>query len=640
MEDIPRIRANARSALLGAKYREWAGDSPQAMQAGWEKFSKTRNIIYDMRDFWAAFEHSALVHIVEPTQERREALLRAFERVVELPKWDYLMDGNEDIGLMRAAMAVSRLLFAREALGDDFDSNLNERFMVALAEKGAAPCYRMIQGMNAPETVAGWRYDPEHPTINDFSLANWPYFLGRTNLRGTSTMGLGLAALALEGRDPRCKEWLDTAVDSTYAVFEEFSPRGSYSEGLSYGGYALRLVLQFCEAHNRVAGTIDWTKAVNWAGIVDDVAVMQSGKKDDGTPDVVNFSDASASIFPCVGSWIRERTGNRVAQYAAEQFAAPGYFLDFLWYRSGESSAPPRAELMNYRTDLDWVICRSGWDVEDAVLAFRSGGPANHEHADRNSFLFKRYGERLLNDPFGAAYERRDPKWTLRMTKAHNALLIGGRGHQYHEGEEGVNAGRAEAKIVSYVDDGARVSWTSDATHAYRLANENVSKVLRTVVFAKPNIVVVLDQVELRQEAEPIEIRFFPDNRDGLAAITRSGGDFALERPLATLHGSFAANTPLSVQDSKIDFSEDLIEGVTLTGEENLGDYPFIRARTARVNRHEICTVMFAARSEDENAPEIDIRKEGSLWHFEVKEVKGILNTKGNVPKLDWVDEG
>ncbi|MDQ8183661.1 heparinase II/III family protein [Pelagicoccus sp. SDUM812005] len=638
-EDIPRIRSNARSELLGPTFREWAATSPQALVAGWSKFAKTGNIVYDMRDFWAAFEHSAVVYIVEPTDERREALLEHFEKVVALPKWDYLMDGDEDIGLLRAAMAVSRLLFIREALGDDFGSDLNERFLSALASKGAVPCYRTIQGMNNPDTVKGWRYDPQHPQINDFSLENWPYFLGRTNLRGTSTMGLGLAALALEGRDPRCEEWLKVAVDSTYQVLSEFSPNGSYSEGLSYGAYALRLVLQFCEAHYRVRGDIDWSIATNWSGIIDDVAVMQAGKNPDGTPDVVNFSDARASIHPCVGSWIRERTGDEAAQYATKHFASPGYFLDYLWYRPAASGKPPRQELLNYRTDLDWVICRSGWGEQDAVLAFRSGNPANHEHADRNSFLYKAFGERLLNDPFGAAYERRDPKWTLRMTKAHNAILIGGRGHQYHEGEEGVNAGQAKAEIVSYVDDGKRVSWTSDATHAYRLANANVSKVLRTVVFLKPHLIVVLDQVELKSEREAVEVRYFPDNRDGSASVTRSKSRFELKRPGAALRGGFAANTPLSVRTDQLDFSEDLLEGVSLDGDKELGDYPFVAARSSPALRHELCTVMLAQGNEVAEAPAIEIRGKRKAWHFEAAGVKGILDTSGEIPRVKGVDE-
>lgn len=637
--DIPRIRANARTVLLSAKYQNWAVNSPQAIGPAWEKFSKSGSIVYDLRDFWAVFTETALVHIVEPTPERKRVLLDSIEKVIRLPKWDYLMDGEEDIGLMRAGMAVSRLLFAREVLGDDFSDELNERFLVALAEKGAAPCFRTICGMNAPDEVVGWHFDPLHPHINDNSLKRWPEILGKNNLRGTATLGLGLSALALTGRDPRVDKWLDAAVESAFSTFGQFTASGSYAEGLSYGGYAMRLLLQFCEAHYRVDGSVDWVKAMNWTGFVDGVATMQAGEKSDGTPDVVNFSDASGSIYPCVGSWVRKHTGNLVGQYAVNHFADPGYFLDFLWYRPNLSSQPPARKLKNFRSDLDWVVCRSGWRADDAVLAFRSGNPANHEHADRNSFLYKIYGERLLTDPTGAAYDRKDPKWTLRLTKAHNAVLIGGRGHQYHEGEEGVNEGQAEAKVVAFEERGDRVWWTSDATHAYQLVNKNVFKVLRTVVFAKPNIIILLDRVDLKNGADDVEIRFFPDNRDGAAVLTTEGSRFSLARPQATLFGAFSSNVSHLVETGELDFSEDLLPGVELNGEEEFGAFPFARARTVAALHHEIVTVMVAQTGAGMQGPEIEISKTVDGWRFDALGVKGILNTRDDIPKLNWIDE-
>lgn len=453
-------------------------------------------------------------------------------------------------------------------------------------------------------------------------------------------MGLGLAALALGDRDSRSKEWLDTAVDSAYSGFDLFSEGGSYFEGLSYASYAMRLLLQFCEAHYRVNGTVNWTNAVNWSGFVENVAAMQAGSKADGTPDVVNFSDASASIHPCVGSWIRERTGNPLAQYAAKNFGAPGYFLDFLWYRPLESSRPPREVLKNYHDDLDWIICRSGWEADDAVLAFRSGDPANHEHADRNSFLYKIYGERLLNDHFGAAYERRDPKWTLRMTKAHNAVLIGGRGHQYHEGEEGVNEGQAEAEVVKFVDEGERVWWCSDATHAYQLVNENVSKVLRTVVFAKPNIIVVLDQVDLKSVAEEVEIRFFPDNRDEQAGVEVEESGFSITRPKASLHSHVASSSTLLLSSSKLDPIEDFLSKESVDDKRageiryEFGNYPFVRVRSSSAKEHAIVTVLVAQSHDVVGRPAIDLNLNKNGWRFSVNGVEGFIDTTGVIPDV------
>ena len=84
---------------------------------------------------------------------------------------------------------------------------------------------------------------------------------------------------------------------------------------------------------------------------------------------------------------------------------------------------------------------------DDTVVALRSGGPGNHEHADRNSVIFKAHGERLLNDPVHASYSTKDPKWLLRQTEAHTAVLIDGKGHVYHDGRDGTNSSAAAATI-------------------------------------------------------------------------------------------------------------------------------------------------------------------------------------------------
>ena len=136
------------------------------------------------------------------------------------------------------------------------------------------------------------------------------------------------------------------------------------------------------------------------------------------------------------------------------------------------------------------MISRTGWTAQDSVLALRSGGPGNHEHADRNSVIFKAYGERLLHDPFRAAYMVQNPRWRLRLTEAHTAVLINGQGHQYHDGSEGTNASWAFARVIDYRTGPGWMVVTSDATDAYQLVNAQVTRVHRTLVYLKPDVVI------------------------------------------------------------------------------------------------------------------------------------------------------
>lgn len=631
--DIPRIQANGRSVLLGKKFREWAERSPESLKPAWEQFYKSGNIVSDLRKVWAAFEETAVVQLIEPTEAGHQALIDSIEAAIQLPKWEYMMDGDEVLGLMRSSMATSRLLFGREVLGDQMDPELDERLMKAIAEKGVAPCYRTIYGMEHPDKVVGWRFDPEHPHIQDTDMSRWPEILGSNNLRGAPTMALGIGALALLGRDDRAEMWLAAAEESARTAFQLFFRDGSYFEGLSYSEYLLRTVLAFCEAHYRIKGTIDWTQELDFDKHLDYIAAMQAGKKSDGNPDIVNFSDASKSIYPCVSAWIEKHTGNPVAQYATDHFAEPGYFLDYLWYRPNRPSRAPSQTIKNYRNEQDWVICRSGWRPQDAVLAFRSGRPANHEHADRNSFLYKIYGERLLNDPFGSAYNPTSPAWTLRLTRAHNSILIGGKGHQYHNGEEGVNESQATARLIRWNDLGNTVTWCSDATQAYQLVDSQVTSVTRTILFAKPNVIAVLDRVFLNKEARTLEARFFPDNRDDAAKVSANGRDFKIHRPQATLFGQFASSAQAKAREQLLDLVPGVIDPDKPAETSDSGTFPFIGITANAAPEHSLLTVLVARPDGFTDEPAITIRETDSGWEFEADGVRGAFDTRNRIPK-------
>ena len=442
-EDVPDVRAAAASPLLRPVVEAWTSESLEATRRAVEVVVASGDFLGDLRNALEAVTRTSVLHLVAPSAEREGALLYGIEALAGLPRWDYMLDGGESLGLMRASMATERLLFARDVLGDDLPADLEDNLLDAVAAKGCAPCYRTIQGMDHPADVQGWRFDALHEDLLTYNLRRWPEILGASNLRAVPTMGLGLGALAVQERDERADLWLETAVASARRFLGFFEKDGSYFEGLSYVDYALRTLLTFLDAHERLEGTVDWSAEANFEGIARFIVVMQAGRQAEGGPDVVNFSDAARSVYPCVPAWIAQHTGSGIAQYAAKHAAEPGYYLDFLWYKPGHPATLPPERLKNVRLDLDWIICRSGWEAEDAVLAFRSGGPANHEHADRNSFLYKVFGERLLTDPFGASYDVEQPGWLLRLTQAHNAVLIDGKrawlprrrgGHQRERG--------------------------------------------------------------------------------------------------------------------------------------------------------------------------------------------------------------
>ena len=57
--------------------------------------------------------------------------------------------------------------------------------------------------MDHPADVQEWRFDAQHEATLTYDLSRWPEILGANNLRAVPTMGLGLGALAVQGRDER-----------------------------------------------------------------------------------------------------------------------------------------------------------------------------------------------------------------------------------------------------------------------------------------------------------------------------------------------------------------------------------------------------------------------------------------------------
>lgn len=553
-DEIAQIRRNAETPLLKAAFEEWRALPSGDAAAMITKTLDTGDLLYDWGTGLEQIYRQATLYLLTGDAKHRDLTFLALDTLHQLPNWDYLRDGGEDVlGIMRASKATTATLLSLEVLGDEVSSDLRDALIGDVAEKGCTPCALTIHHMNHPEDAKGWGVDEVQQQVNVWDMSNWPRILAVNNLRAIPTMGLGLGALALEGRDERADAWHSAAVDSSRRYLNLFEDDGSYFEGISYVNYAFRTLFLFFEADYRLRGDTDWINEGNFDGIINYIVALQNGRKADGTPDIINISDSNRTVFTTVPSWIANHSDNQLAAYAAHEFVEPAYFADFLWYRPERQGEPPPDDLKNVRMDLGWIVCRTGWDADDTVLSFRSGGPMNHEHADRNSFLLKAKDERLLTEHFGASYQPTQPHWLLRLPVAHNAVLIDGQGHQYHHGEEGTNASLASATIEQYEDHGDTVFWTSDATSAYRLVDERITLVRRSIIFRKPYTVILLDEVTAT-EPVGIQILLHPDNRDGAAELEIfTGGEFAIQRPNARLRGRSYSDTPFGIERRELD---------------------------------------------------------------------------------------
>ncbi len=600
-EDLPRIRR----ALAHPRLAPWWDSVQKADLQADTHFLRSEvrlnNHVKDILQVRQILERTAFVYAVTGSAAQADVARLAVDKLLEYPKWDYFLEGGKDvIGLQRAPEATIAMSCARQWLAPVLSKETAAEMERQIADKGAMACYRTLYGMKYPDRVRGWSIDPEDDYQYRFDLSRWPFILNATNLKVIPIAGLGMAGCLLHDSNPQAQRWIDLAVQSARAFSTMFGPDGAYDEGVGYWGYtALHLTLLF-EVLRRTRG-MNLEDIINYPGTIR-YGLRMSMPTRGRVGDCVNFSDAFNIGDVAVSAWAARRFRDPIAQYVATHVAELKSHYAAIWLDAGRPVKDPGSDLHDVRFSNDWVVARSGWGEDDGVAALRSGGPANHEHADRNSVIFKAYGERIYHDPFHAAYSYTDPLWALRLTESHTAVLIDGKGHEYNNGHEGTNASLAEAHVVDYRSSGGSVVVVSDATQAYQLVNPDVELVQRTMIFLKPDILALVDRVRLKSNPLSVQIRFQIDNSDGGGSVVNAvDGQFEVRRPKA------CAEIFVSVGASR-----ELRTGA-LNVPRDKGVFPYAEVYSAPAMEHLVMSVCAVRRLNEAPASIRGVNRNGQL---------------------------
>lgn len=621
--DLPRMKNTTEHPRYAPYWQSLTATDPNE-DTTFLKNLRLNNHVYDMLKARQILERTSFVYVLTRDPRQLEVAKLAMRRIMDYKRWDYFLEGGKDtIALQRASEATVAMSFARDWLADALTAKEIDEIEAQIAGKGAPACYRTLYGMKYPDRVKGWGFDPEDDYQYRYNLSRWPFILNATNLKVIPIAGLGVAACLLHGRHPQADQWLNMARQSARAFSTMFGTDGAYDEGVSYWGYtALHLTL-FAEVMYRTLG-IDDRDLINYPGTVR-YALCMSMPTIDHPDDCVNFGDASIVGDTAVAAWVAHNHKDGVAQYVATSVGEVKHHCGIIWYDDTIPETAPGPGLLDVRLSNDLVVSRTGWDVQSSVLAMRSGPPANHEHADRNSIVFKAYGERLFHDPFKAAYSYTLPDWLLRQTEAHTSVLIDGKGHQYHDGHEGTNSSWAFARIMAYAAGNNRMTVTSDATDAYQLVNENVLKVMRTLVFLKPDVVAILDRVRLKKPGT-VQLRFQVFNKDSQGKATASQTGFGIERPHATLQGVASGTGSLRFSTG------------TLALPESIGVFPYASVDSPASVDHTILTVC-TAQAQGKSHGNMTIARDGAVWKVRGSHngmtVDMRVNAQEDVPTVD-----
>lgn len=584
-KDIPRIRENTQRPL----FKDF-----------WEA------VLAEDDDTGLLLFRDAFIYAITGDAERGQSARREMLKKLELEYWDdFVEDGHLRIGFLRTGNLTRQMALAYDWIYDLLSREERAKVLEKIAENGCVPIIRGLTGMRYPETVKGWGFAKDSQRPHEWrDMSRWPIILGHNNFRAVMSGGLALGIFALEGKDPRTKEWKEMLLDSFYRFAKLYKADGSYDEGVGYCNYATSFLIYLMEVVHRKMG-IDLFDAANFTGVMQYDLAMFMPQHLRPTASI-NFGDAARSLKSDVGFWIAGKSRDGLAQYIAENYHAGHTLFSLIWY---DPTVKPEAPVNHFltRLDLDWMIARTGYAVDDLVVAMRSGGPFNHEHADRNSVILKYAGEVLFADAFRPTYHNTKPGWFLRTSPAHNTVLIDGRGHQYHDGSEGTNESKASAKIVRHGERQDYVFWASDATPAYQLVIPDVKSVTRTVlVFHQLPALVVLDKLQKDSAPSTFAARWHVENADKKGDCSVSANTFTNTRPHGKFFGICAGRPDISVEADQHSLPE------------KTGIFPFVDLTTQTKSKAAFLITAGCPLHAQEDLPEITLEQDGADWILQI----------------------
>jgi hypothetical protein len=444
------------------------------------------------------------------------------------------------------------------------------------------------------------------------------------------TSALGMVGLALQGENPRANEFLEKSKEWANLIIKHAPTDGSWGEGIQYWQYGLGYFVRYLEA-SKTAGFENYYARYDWLKKTGFFPIYFSLPSD--PQKTVNFSDSG--------------DGNYVHAFFMYLFASVyknGYFQDF--GNKTRSKEPyrfswldvlnydPSIKPIDYTTlptfkhfdDNGFVTMRSSWATDAPLVGFHCGaapgqrnqadpqrlqlkgfGPG-HGHPDINSFSIFAYGKWLALDA-GYVYE----KWT----KDHNTVLVNGKG-QAGEGGEWLDymafENREPAPSILVAKSTSKYDYViGDAGNVY-VEEAGLSHFRRHLLFLKPNIVVILDDLKGKQ---PSKFEWLLQAYDKLKQTGTN--EFEINQD-----GVRLSIQPLLPQGYKSNISSHQLKGSASNGKITTLDLAIdSKAETKYL------VVLSALPDAKTPAPKVEfkngrlkISQQGKSWNVEVKEPK------------------
>jgi hypothetical protein len=340
--------------------------------------------------------------------------------------------------------------------------------------------------------------------------------------------GLAAAGFALFGEHVEAEDWIRKAYNIFNEAYEISGEDGSSTEGHQYYGLMTEFQMHFNKMTKEILG-IDFYAKSTWLSNVGNFILYST--LPDFTDDncVMRYGDTKYNDWVSHGPTyqlfnLASEYRDPHLQWLALEMAARGIgttdrmgWANLLWYDDTLLPVvPDTLPTFRHFEDTGWITSRSSWNDSDAVMIGFKCGPFHghavqelydqmtafhqlvngHGHPDVNHFNMYAYGKWLAKDD---AYSK--PKWTA----LHNTIEVNGYG-QIGEGSTYFNRdatfrAQATSRIIKAESHPDFDYIIGDAENIYK-PESGLTSFKRHLVFLKPDVVVVLDELEAQQASQ------------------------------------------------------------------------------------------------------------------------------------------
>lgn len=358
--------------------------------------------------------------------------------------------------------------------------------------------------------------------------------------------GMAVAGFAVYDEVPEASAWIGLPLDKFKRTMAALGPDGASHEGVGYWQYGVEYMLKFMWLARDLLG-VDMFDHDWWRNTSKYAQYLQLPRNawTQGNC-IVDLADCPRSNWYGPDTMLRllaRQYHDPHAQWLADEenvaniTAGGAPWLNLLWYDAAiKPKSPADLPTMRHFSDMDIVSARSDWSGDESLLVFKCGPYIGHEavqkfsydpggghvHPDANHFVLFGEGEWLI----------RDDGYAKKWTGQHNTLLVDGKGQvgeaQWFNGS--LMLGRKDQPTIVKAASQPDLDYLiGDATAAYP-AQLGVKRFRRHLLFIKPNVLLVLDDIVLDQP-RAMELRLHPEQQQSV----QEGNAFISKGPKATL---------------------------------------------------------------------------------------------------------